>query len=208
MSVRKALWDTEIVNQLGDDDYGYDPDTGEITYVSDGRPEISIYPESQNGNGNGGDGNDGAGNFGLLNINLQNNSANAIAQQIRDGLTDEDILSISGESELRFYTDEGTAVIHIIGGTPGLRASLNDDLESRIGDIIGFFVHQSVAEQGANAEFTIVDIQFGRLMYVQLTGSPQSKVVIVQPAAYVGADIVVDDDAPQHYTAGRLRLVR
>lgn len=206
MSVRKALWDTEIVNQLGDDDYGYDPDTGEITNVSDGRPEISIYPEKKKVYGD--DPYDGSGNFGLLNINLQNNGANAMAQQIRDGLTYEDILSISGESELRFYTDEGMAVTHIIGGTPGLKASLKDDLESRLGDVIGFFIHQSVAEQGANAEFTTVDIQFGRLMHVNLTGSPQNKVVIVQPAAYIGEDIVVDDDAPQHYTAGRLRLVR
>jgi Flp pilus assembly protein TadG len=197
LTVRQQKWIDEIVNHGGTDNFGYDTDTQHITNGSDGIVELSIYPEKE-----------GPGNFGLLNINLANNGAPGVANQIRNGVTPEDLQGELGTSELRFYTDAGSPVTYQIEGTPGIKASLKDDFESRLGDIIGFLIHTDVAGQGSNFEYTEVAVQFGRLVKVQLTGSPNSKVIVIQPAVYTGREIIIDDDAPELETGGRLRLVR
>jgi len=206
ISIRKDKWLREIVNQMGDDEYGYDPETNQITRGGDGKKEISIYPEKQNLFTE--ERSDGAGNFGILGTGDINVGASTIADRIRNGLNGEDIISMVGKPEITFFTDDGSPVAHDLDGSPGLMTSLKDDLELRIGDVIGFFIHEKVVIGGSNAQFTVTEIQFARVMLVQLTGSPQRKILVVQPAPYIGQDIITDDDAPPSVTAGRVQLVQ
>jgi len=210
VSVRLEKWTDEITNGNGDDNYGFDPETGEVTYGPDGIPEISIYPEKQKNNNKGGGNNnsDGAGNFGLLNFNNGNNGVPTLARQVRDGLTADEIASVFGEDGISYHDDQGNPTDQIIDGNPGLKASLDDDFSSRIGDVVGFFIHTECDGSGSNALFTTVGMQFGRMLMVNLHGSMSSKAVVIQPAVYVGSEIITDPAAPVHATSGRIKLVR
>ena len=77
-----------------------------------------------------------------------------------------------------------------------------------VGDIIGFFLHSHVAGPGANSRYTVVGMQFGRMLEVNLQGSPDDKVVVIQPEIYLGDGVTTDPDAPPHSTAVALRLIR
>ncbi|NLX04426.1 MAG: hypothetical protein GXY33_04700 [Phycisphaerae bacterium] len=217
VSVYKDRFEHDVVFALGGDNFGYDPQTGQITQGADGIPELVIFPERQNDYT---DGNAGAGTFGILNINVGNNGASTVADQIRNGVTGEDLTSEFGTDTIVFYTEagfedehavEGVPIVSVgydIEGNPGLMASLKDDFEYRLGDVIGFFVHDAIDETGSNTLFNITDMQFGRLVHVNLTGAPQNKVIVVQPTVYVGEEIVTGDEIPLHYTGGRIRLIR
>jgi glycosyltransferase involved in cell wall biosynthesis len=76
-----------------------------------------------------------------------------------------------------------------VSGNPGLSSGLSSYLEERLGDVIGFFVHDAVSDNGANVEFRIVGIRFGRLMEVDIRGDPDQKRVVVQPVTYSGPGV-------------------
>jgi len=210
ISVKEQKWQDEIINKTGDDEYGIDPETGEVTFGPDGIPEISIYPEKQHGGDDEGeDGDpDGAGNFGLLNFDNPNNGVPILAEQIRNGLTEESIAAIFPHSVVRFSDDQGNPTTVTIDGNPGLKSSLQDDMESRLDDVIGFFVHREEDGTGANAEFTVVNVQFGRLLYVSAHGSFKHKAIVVQPEIYTGKEIITNGQVPTHATSGRFVLIR
>ncbi len=206
VSVRKQKWIDEIINQGGQDAFRIDLETGEITPASDGTPEISIYPEKQKGKG--GEGSDGAGNFGLLNFENGNNSVNPVGDQIRNGISSEEMNRTIGSDTITFYDNAGNPISYGISGTPGLKASLKDDFSSRLGDVIGFFIHTEVTNSGANCVYNIVDVKFGRLLYVNLNGSQNSKAIVIQPVAYKGPELMTNSNAPRNETAGKIKLVR
>jgi hypothetical protein len=87
--------------------------------------------------------------------------------------------------------------------------TLESNIEGRIGDIIGFLLHDQAAEVGANTEYHVVGIRFGRLMATRLAGPPSSIGVWIQPAVYAGNGVRVDKRAPSSGgTMGRLVLAR
>lgn len=77
-----------------------------------------------------------------------------------------------------------------------MKSGLAASIESIEGQIVGFFVHNNVAEQGANAVYTIVNIRFGRMMAVKLNGNPNDRYVYVQPITYTGGGVKIDANAP------------
>ena len=81
-------------------------------------------------------------------------------------------------------------------GTTGLKVQTRDAIESRMGDVVGFFLHDDVVLDGTNAIYRIVDIRFGRIMNVVLTGGPKNQCLVLQPAPYTGPEIVVIEEAP------------
>ena len=89
-----------------------------------------------------------------------------------------------------------------------MMTSLRSGLESRLGQVIGYFVHDAVAGSGANAVFHISSIQFGRIMYVHLTGNPKGRVLVIQPTVYVGREVITGEGGVTHESAGRIKLVR
>jgi Flp pilus assembly protein TadG len=207
VSVKYSKWLSEIDFGMGQDNYGYDPATGQITLGPDGIPELSIFPEKQKTQTE-----DGAGDFGLLHIGNDNQGTTEVAQQIRTGLDETDVVNEFGDTQINFYNDNGDAIVHVIGGTPGAKNSLvqlEDDFRSRLGTVIGFFTHTTIAETGANADYTINSMQFGRVMMVDGQGSVNGgKAIVIQPVAYFGGEIITGDNAPVHSTAGRVQLIR
>ncbi len=207
VSVKHLQWVNEILNAQGQDNYGYDPVTGQVTDGPDGIPELSIFPNKQKTETE-----DGAGNFGLLHIGNTNQGVTQVAEQIRYGLDETDVFGGFGSNEIKFVNNNGDAITHIIQGTPGAKNSLvqlEDDFKSRVGTIIGFFTHVAITETGANSTYTINGMQFGRVMMVDGQGSVNtSKAVVIQPVAYVGEEIVTGDNGPIHATGGRIQLIR
>jgi hypothetical protein len=218
ISVRVEKFRNDILQGLGDDAFGYDPETGQVTSHSDGIQEISIYPEKQKNYAQ--DNPDGAGNFGMLDIGDTSNSASDLVGQITNGLTADDFEALFGKTVMELYTETGTPEQYqasgelsltgqyYVDGNPGLMASVKGELEARVGDVVGFFIHSEVNDPGGNAVFTIVGLQFGRVMHVDMTGSPNRKVLVIQPVTYVGPEIVTSPEAPIHETAGSLSLIR
>lgn len=197
-------YEDELVT--GPDDFSYDPELDAVLPLPDGTPELHLFPA---GNGNGGGNDDGAGNFGLLNFGIDNEGANGVADQILNGVTQEHFLDEPGvaTSQMLFRDGDGNSLSYEITGNPGISASLEDEFETRVGTLIGFFLYSTVDDGGSNAIYTIVGLRFGRLMEVVLTGN--NKRVVVQPEAYTGTGVLVDSNAPStDGMVGVMALVR
>jgi len=215
VTIRLGKYNEEIMEQGGQDNFGWDPDNGGIQTCGDTVCEVSIYPEKQKKAGNQ---TEGAGNFGILNINCNNVGSSTVRDQITGGLTGEDLMNEFGTDMVSLWSDPGPCGSEVdgspigfdgsAGGNPGLMASLEKAFEARLGQVAGFFIHEEVCQNGSNATYKIVGVQFGRLMKVRLTGGPTNQCIIIQPAPYLGMEIVTDEDAPPHLTAGRIMLVR
>jgi hypothetical protein len=191
----------------GTDDYGYNADLGEVSRSGDDVFEVKLYPYKLSGSDTTQEEFEGSGNFGILNIGVENQGQPPVATQITSGVTGDDLEAEVGVPELEFYDESGDARTYTMTGNPGLKASLNSPLESRVGDVVGFFVHTGVTLNGSNAEYTIVGVRFGRLMDVRLNG--KDKYLIVQPVLYSGPEIITDPDAPStDLEVSRLMLAR
>ncbi|UCE60834.1 MAG: hypothetical protein JSU63_03610 [Phycisphaerales bacterium] len=195
-SIHEDLFDSEIT--VGSDEYSYDSDDDEIESDPDGLPEIKLFPWTST-----------PGNFGLLNIGLPSMGAPGLADHIENGVPPEDLEAEIGTDVLTFYDWEGDPVTYDIGGDPGMTVSLTAAIETRVGDVVAFLLHNAVNYPGANAVYTVTDVRFGRVMKIKLTGSPTSKTFLIQPVSYAGPGVVVDPNAPSsNGLAGRLKLAR
>lgn len=191
--------------QNGPDSYDYNEASGVIDNSPDGIREVRLYPYPLSGAGY----TEGDGNFGMLNIgNVGQGTAEETAQ-ISDGVTAAQMEAEIGTSEPTFYDDAGNPVTYTITGSPGLVASLKDDLSAKIGEVIGFFLHEGVTLSGANATYEISELRFARVMAVRLIGQPSLRGVYLQPVAYSGSDIIIDPQAPSTGgLLGRIILAR
>jgi len=202
-------WNDEIIQGNGADDYGYDEYTGDVTNSPDGVPEVKLFPNKEKSNGKGG-GNDGAGNFGILHIGSGGNGVPPLREQIRNGISQDDFIALTGEPMINFYDyDSGVPVTWRISGTPGVKAGLKDAIEEKIGQVVGFFLHNNISGTGANAVYTVVGIRFGRVMSVNLTGNVNNKAIIIQPVPQYGQGVLTSPNAPStDKLMGTLQLVR
>ena len=155
----------------GTDAYTVDTETRQVTLGSDGIPEFKVFPNKLKEE----DGSDAAGNFGLLNFTTSNYNDWDVAEQILNGLSAEDFTTIVGEPEMVFYAEDGTPKTYVINGNPGIKSGdprlgtpVPDAFNARLGDDIGFFLHTDAVLSGSNADFTIVGIQFGTIVAVNL----------------------------------------
>ena len=213
-------WEDEAVNGNGDDNYGYDPQTGDISNSPDGVPEVKLFPNREGpGGGKGGKGknddgddyNDGAGNFGILEIGEGGNGVPPIREQIRNGISQDDFVDLTGEPMVKFYDyDSGDDVSYYITGEPGVKAGIKDSIEEKVGQVIGFFLHDSVSGTGANTSFHVVGMRFGRVVKVDLTGNANTgKAIIIQPVPFYGSGVLTSPNAPStDNLIANLQLVR
>lgn len=169
----------------------------------DGIPELILYPE------NCGDEilcDPCAGNFGALQINRDNLGLPGFAGQIEAGITRNDLLfeldPQIGDYEVALNTAEwispdgdgydfsvgdfkdgsGAPVAEVLlGGDPGMSVgqSMREALRTRIGDIIGVFIHVGCDNGGANGLYHIVQIRYARLLGFKLTSG--AKAITIQP---------------------------
>lgn len=187
----------------GGDQWTFEDDRPVAT--SDGVPEIKLFPWKLSGHSSP----EGAGNFGALNIGDEDSGLPPIAWQILHGISAEQLERTLGTSTLIFYDAFGNPVAYEIPGTPGMKAAMEDELHQREGDVVAFFLHDAYWDSGSRCTYRIVDIRFGRVMHVDLTGSPKNKALLLQPVAYTGPGVIVSEHAPSSQgAAGYARLVR
>ena len=182
----------------GGDQFGYDPVLDTVTSGPDGVREINIYPHASV-----------PGNFGLLNIGLPDQGVPGLADQIENGVPPEDIEAEIGTPVLAYYDEEGSPLTYDITGSPGLKASLESAIETRIVDTIAFLIHDQVTGSGANATYRITQMRFARVMGVKLKGAASSRGFWLQPVSYTGAGVRLGRSAgSSNGMVGRLVLAR
>jgi len=86
---------------------------------------------------------------------------------------------------------------------------MKDAVQARIGDVVGFFIHESLSGNGSNAQYVICGIRFGRIMDCILTGKQTNRAIVIQPCEYTSSAVIVDTSAPStDGCVGRPVLVR
>ena len=209
-SIEEQVWNDQIVEGNGPDEYTYDGETENVLTSPDGNPEIKLFPEKLKEEEE-----DGAGMFGIVHIGPGEGALGAcvIEAQIENGISGDDLVNLTGEPMINFYNQVSgepityNAVSYDILGDPGLKATLEDAMEAKVGKTIGFFLHSTMSGTGANTVFTVVGMRFGRVMSVDLHGG--GKAIIIQPVAYHGQEILTSPYVPStDQTIGRLELVR
>lgn len=173
----------------GQDNLSYDAGLDAVQSFADGIPEIALYPYAEN------DGGDGAGNFGMLNIGVNNMGVPGLSGQILNGVTATQLADEIGTEEISFFDSAGDPITYQITGNPGVQAAIEPEVEARVGDLIGFFVHSQLVQGGSNAVYTIVKLRFGRVMEVVLTGDPSQRRIVIQPSLYSDPGVRTDPNA-------------
>ena len=212
IAIDTDFWKDQIVNGNGPDLHSYDPNSGTVQESGDGVPEITLFP-AKLGPSTEEAGDEGAGNFGLLHVGSGSLGTSAISEQITNGISAEDFIDLTGEPMIKFYTEtsEGPVTYNVVTydilGDPGIKTSLKSALQAQIGKVVGFFLYDTVSEEGANTVFNISGMRFGRVVEVDLTGG--DKIFAIQPVPYYGPDIITSPGAPStDWLIGSLQLVR
>jgi Flp pilus assembly protein TadG len=166
-------WTDLIDHNVGSDEYYFNPATGTVSAGADGIREVNLYP---NGNADL-----PPGNRGTVDIGPTNNSTADLNRQILEGINQSDLASLAAQGvQLRW--DNGPIMLN---GDPGLSAGIKEELESIKGQPRAIPIFSAVSGPGNNAMYTIEKFVGIRIMFVQLTGKPASKKVIIQPAPLV-----------------------
>ncbi len=161
----------------GSDIYNYNTVSGTLTSGCDGLREINLYPQ----------GTGSPGNRGTVDIGGANNSTADLARQIVSGISAQDLVDLGKPLVL---DANGTMTLN---GDTGISAGVKDELASIIGQTRCIPIFSCVSGNGNNANYTIVEWVGVRILYVELTGSMNSKQVIVQPAPILVRNIVAGD---------------
>ncbi|MHC4066046.1 MAG: pilus assembly protein TadG-related protein [Planctomycetota bacterium] len=190
----------------GPDNFSYDEVFDLVESFGDGTSEIVLYPYADDGGG------DGAGNFGLLTVGNPVEGVygtSELREQILNGITPAEIEAEIGTPEVTFIDTLGNPTTYDIDGDPGMKGGVEEAVEARVGDVIGYFLHSTLVQGGANAIYTVVQLRFGRVMEVDLLGNPAERRVVVQPMIYSGPGVRTSaDGASSGGLVGRLVMVR
>lgn len=191
LSLRNDSWVNLLMTgaNSGNDNYSFDPITGEVYAGADGLPELNLYPGS-------GQGQLPPGNFGTVDIGSSNNSTADLSRQILYGVNESDLAYYGGELKLG---PDGTLLLN---GDTGLSAGVKDELEAIKGKPRAIPLFSDVSGPGNNAMFTVIGFAGIRIMNVKLTGPMSKKNVMIQPA------IVVDDGGITGESGGSYNIYR
>jgi Flp pilus assembly protein TadG len=207
-TIQEDLYADMAEDGLDDFTYDHDAEDPEVGAGADGVREVILFPWKWQEVA-GPDGVDGSGNFGTLNVGLGGEGTAFLEDQIQYGITPEQLEAEFGTSEIVFYDDQGNPVTYESTGNPGVSTGMQDTIEARVGHVIGFFVHDTVVFDGANAIYTITGIRFGVIVDVTLTGKPDTRALVIQPVPYTDGNIIVGDAAPStEGKIGRIMLAR
>lgn len=199
-TIHENAYNTQVIE--GGDNYTYD--SGIVSNGPDDINEIKLFPYPLSGNEE-----EGNGNFGFLNIGNPSQSAAVEKEQITNGITEDQVLDEFESPDLMFYDDSGNSISYIVGGSPGLEVAIENTIKQKIGDTVGFFLHNYYNEVGANATYRITKLVYGIIIDVKLTGNMNSKFFYIQPTIYAGGDVIIDVDAPSsNGEIGKIVLVR
>lgn len=207
-SIYQPLYDYQVDN--GPDDYSYD---GTSVYnTTDDVPEVHLFPYRWNdttGDVSPDSSNDGSGNFGVMNVGGGGNSVNELVEQIANGVSLSDIANEFGSGSVNFQDADGNPTSYGINGKPGSANGMEEALDGRAGEIVAFFVHDTVTGNGANAAFNVTGIRFGRIMYSDLSGNQADRALVIQPVVLTDPSIFVSNSASSTGgMVGRIGLVQ
>jgi Flp pilus assembly protein TadG len=175
IAMDETTWNNLINYGIGSDNYRYNSD-GTVTSGSDGIKEVSLYPDSS--------GNLPSGNRGTVDIGSSNNSTADLARQILYGPNDADLAYFGGRLQIP------ASGLLALNGDTGLSAGIKDELTAIIGQPRAIPIFRSVSGPGNNATYQICKFVGIRILFVQLTGSPSQKQVVVQPAPVFASTII------------------
>ncbi len=161
----------------GSDNYRFNASGSSVTGGSDGVNEVNLYPQ----------GTGSPGNRGTVDIGKANNSTADLSRQIVYGISQQDFTDLG---KVLVLDGNGTMTLN---GDTGISAGVKDELASIIGQTRIIPVFSSVTGNGNNATYTIVRWVGVRIMAVKLTGSMNSKYLIVQPAPVIARNAVAGD---------------
>jgi hypothetical protein len=198
-TIHEDAFNSELA--AGGDSYQWNEPSGPISRAADGIREVRLYPYPLSGSGYSA----GDGNFGVLNIGTGHQGVSAERVQIENGAAPSDFEMEIGTSQLVFRDDYGAPVSYDMTGSPGLEATLASSIETLLGEVVGFFLHNNVVLSGSNAIYTIAELRFGRVMDIRLTGPPPLRGFFIQPVSYAGGGVIIDVDAPP--TGGLVGLI-
>jgi len=189
----EETWE-DLLARRTSDQWSWDPDTETIRSGGDGIYEVNLYPQ----------GTGSPGNRGTVDIGSNNNSTNDIARQILHGVSHSDLEYHGGKLEFDQY---GKLMLN---GDTGISAGVKDELASIRGKPRIIPIFRKVEGPGNNAMYTIVKFVGVRIMDVKLTGSMNTKRVIVQPAIVLthGALPAPPGEQKSHYVYTRPILVK
>lgn len=191
------VWNSLISGGYASNDhYSYNSDSGTVSSGADGIGELNLYPGA-------GTGQLSPGNFGTVDIGSPNNSTADLSRQIRYGVNADD-LSYFPNGELRLGAN-GTLSLN---GDTGLSAGVKDDLAAIIGKPRTIPLFSTMSGNGNNANYTIVGFGGIRILDVKLTGSMNSKYVMIQPAIVVDATAEGGTGNTSMYVYTKPQLIR
>lgn len=180
----------------GSDHYAWDPDVEQVFTGHDRIRELELLDPN---------------NFEVLSIGTAGMGPQALIDQVANGITPTEMEAEIGTSHLDFFDEFGNPVGRHFNSTPGQLADLALTLESLEGQVVGFFVHNTVAPgpPGAGSVYGITQIRFGRVMDLRQSGEAHHRGFWVQPVSYDGAGVEIAPAAPSSSgLVGRVVLVR
>ena len=194
LAIDETTWNNLVNNGVGSDNYRYTSasstvschgsgSSGTVVSGNDGIKEVSLYPDSN--------GSLPSGNRGSVDFGSPNNSTADLSRQIRYGCNENDLSYFGGRIQIP------SSGLLAVNGDTGLSAGIKDDLAAIIGQPRAIPVFRSVSGPGNNATYQICKFVGIRILFVQLTGSPSQKKVIVQPAPVFDGTIVGSPGAIQ-----------
>ena len=167
-------WEAMLAG-IGNDDYGYNEGLGKVVQTSDGILEVNLYPSGSSSLP--------PGNRGTVDIGSPNNSTNDLKRQISEGINGSDLEWFDGE--LRF-----DQVPLELNGDTGLSAGIEASLKEIVGEVRAIPLFSSVSGPGNNATYIIERFVGVRIMDVRLTGNPNKRRVVVQPAPFSDSTVI------------------
>jgi len=191
----EVTWKALVEDGVGEDDWTYDPVTGELSAGPDEILEVNLFPQRIE---------EAPGNRGTVDIGSNNNSTADIARQIVDGVSPQDLEYHDGEIKL----DENGELF--LNGDTGISAGVKDELASIQGNPRTILIFEKVEGPGNNATYTIVGFAGIRIMDVKLTGQMSSKRVTIQPANHVSQGAIPSSNGgtTSHFVYSPVWLVR
>ena len=175
IAMDETTWNNLINSGIGSDNYKYNSN-GTVTSGTDGIKEVTLYPD--------GNGSLPSGNRGTIDIGPSSNSTADLSRQIRNGPNETDLAYFGGRLQIP------SSGLLALNGDTGLSAGIKDDLAAIIGQPRAIPIFRSVSGPGNNATYQICKFVGIRILFVQLTGSPSQKKVIVQPAPVYSRTII------------------
>ena len=185
---RNDTWDWQIVQQHGQDLYGYDETTHSVTQSPDGIREMVLTSTSSSSQGNPTQ--EAASQVTSPNFQIIDAGNGLIEKQCRrqilEGWDEDDLTTFGGEFILT-----GTPVS--IEGTDKLLSGLNDDFVKMIGHKRICVLYQDPGQSNGSGIKRLLATQFvaGRILAIEGTGTETTQIVF-QPTVMATRTAIID----------------